>query len=358
MSDVAERLAALEADRERRLQEVAAAPSTADLELLQTRLLGRRSALDEVASRMGSVEPSDRPELGRRISALRREFEGALSARRAELQAKEDAERLAAERLDLTLPGARRRRGTEHLLTSIRREVEDIFVGLGYRIVEGPEVETDWYCFEALNIPKIHPARSMQDTLYVESPGSTEDVVLRTHTSPVQVRTMEAEKPPIYVLVPGRTARRDTADATHSPVFHQFEGLAVDRDITLGDLAGTLEYLARALFGPERELRLRPSYFPYTEPSAEIDVSCFICGGGGIGPDGERCPTCKGSGWIEMGGSGMVHPQVFINVGYDPEEVQGFAFGIGIERIAMLRHGIPDLRMFMENDLRFLEQFG
>lgn len=356
MSDLGARLSALEADLPAHLDAVREAPSTAELDVLQVKLMGRRSEVSAVASAMGSADPAARPELGRRLSALRAELEKALTARRQELEQSERKSRLEAERVDLTLPGRRRRRGYEHLLTRIQREVEDIFVGLGYTIAEGPEVDTDWYCFEALNIPKVHPARSMQDTLYVESPGATGEVVMRTHTSTVQIRTMESRPPPVYILAPGRTARRDTADATHSPVFHQFEGLAVDRDITFGDLAGTLEYLARALFGPERELRLRPSYFPYTEPSAEIDVSCFICDGRGA-LNGQRCPTCKGSGWIEMGGSGMVHPQVFFNVGYDPEEVQGFAFGIGIERIALLRHGIPDLRLFLENDLRFLEQF-
>jgi phenylalanyl-tRNA synthetase alpha chain len=234
--------------------------------------------------------------------------------------------------------------------------VEDIFVGLGYRVAEGPEVETDWYCYEALNIPPVHPARSMQDTIYVDSPGHDTEVLLRSHTSSVQIRTMMAEKPPLYILAPGRTVRRDEVDASHTPVFHQVECLAVDRDLTVGDLSGTVEYLARALFGPEREVRARPSYFPYTEPSIEWDVSCFTCGGSGREGDA-RCRTCKGSGWLEMGGSGMVHPKVFENVGYDPEEWQGFAFGFGIERIALLRHGIPDIRYFLENDLRFLEQF-
>jgi phenylalanyl-tRNA synthetase alpha chain len=358
-SDLPERMAVLEAGLGELLGAVQDAATSADLEELSVKHLGRRSEASQIASALGGAPESLRPLLGQRLSSWRARLEGAVTRRRAELVEREESERLAREHLDLTLPGRRRHRGTEHLLMRVQREVEDIFVGLGYRIAEGPEVETDWFCFEALNLPKIHPARSMQDTLYVESPGSQEEVLLRSHTSSVQIRTMLAQKPPVYILAPGRAARRDTADATHSPVFHQFEGLAVDRDITLGDLAGTLEHLARALFGAKRELRLRPSYFPYTEPSAEIDVSCFICGGSGNGPSGERhgCRTCKGSGWIEMGGSGMVHPQVFRNVGYDPEEVQGFAFGIGLERIALLRHGIPDIRLFMENDLRFLEQF-
>jgi phenylalanyl-tRNA synthetase alpha chain len=334
------------------LAAVAAAPSSADLEELRVRLLGRRSEVSASAGAMGTVDPAARPELGRRLSALRGALEEALAARAGVLAEAERVVRLESERVDLSLPGRRRRRGYEHLITRTTREVEDLFVGMGYRVAEGPEVETDWYCFEALNIPRIHPARSMQDTLYVESPAGEDEVLLRTHTSAVQVRYMESHDPPVYIISPGRVARREEVSAKNGAIFHQFEGLVVDRGVSFGDLAGTVEYMARALFGKEREIRLRPSFFPYTEPSAELDVSCFICGG-----EGGDCRTCQGEGWIEIGGSGVIHPQVLRNVGYDPEEVQGFAFGMGIERIAMLRHGIPDLRMFWDNDLRVLEQF-
>jgi phenylalanyl-tRNA synthetase alpha chain len=245
--------------------------------------------------------------------------------------------------------------GHLHLVSQIRRELEDIFVGLGFVVLEGPEVEYDYYNFTALNHPPEHPARSPQDTFYL-----TEQVLLRTHTSPMQLRAMEAQEPPIYVVVPGRVYRPDTPDATHVPMFHQLEGLAIDEDITLADLQGTLLEFARAMFGAEREVRLRPGYFPFTEPSVEVDVSCFVCDGtGSVGND--RCPTCKGEAWVEILGAGMVDPNVLGYVednGYDPERVQGFAFGMGIERIAALKHGVPDLRMLWENDVRLLEQFG
>ncbi len=256
----------------------------------------------------------------------------------------------------MTLPGdPPARAGHLHLITQTRREIEDVFLGLGFSVAEGPEVEYDYYNFTALNHPPGHPARMLQDTFYL-----SEDVLLRTHTSPMQVRAMELQEPPIYVIVPGKTYRRDS-DATHTPMFHQVEGLAVDEDITLADLQGVLLEFARAIFGPERDIRLRPHYFPFTEPSVEVDVSCFGCDGNGWLADGSRCPLCKGSGWIEILGSGMVDPNVLGFVagnGYDPERVQGFAFGMGIERIAMLKHAIPDLRIFFENDVRFLEQFG
>nr|MBA3299804.1 phenylalanine--tRNA ligase subunit alpha [Thermoleophilaceae bacterium] len=249
--------------------------------------------------------------------------------------------------------------GHLHLITETRREIEDVFLGLGFSVAEGPEVEFDYYNFTALNHPRDHPARMLQDTFYLEG-GRADEVLLRTHTSPMQVRAMEEQGPPIYIIVPGRVYRRDS-DATHTPMFHQIEGLAVDEDITLGDLQGVLLEFARAIFGAEREIRLRPHYFPFTEPSVEVDVSCFKCAGRGYVPDGSRCNLCKGSGWIEILGSGMVDPNVLGFVkddGYDPERVQGFAFGMGIERIAMLRHGVPDLRLFFDNDVRFLEQFG
>jgi phenylalanyl-tRNA synthetase alpha chain len=245
--------------------------------------------------------------------------------------------------------------GRHHLLTATRREIEDVFVGLGFQVVEGPEVESVYYNFDALNHDPAHPARSRSDTFYV-----AEDVVLRTHTSPMQVRAMELQPPPIAIIVPGRVYRPDS-DATHTPQFHQVEGLAVDEDITLADLKGTLLAFARAIFGEEREVRLRPHFFPFTEPSVEVDVSCFQCSGTGVLPGGDRCNLCKGTGWLEILGSGMVDPNVFGYVrehGYDPERIQGYAFGMGIERIAMLKHRVPDLRLFFDNDLRFLEQFG
>jgi phenylalanyl-tRNA synthetase alpha chain len=255
----------------------------------------------------------------------------------------------------VTLPGDPPRPvGHLHLITETRREIEDVFVGLGFSVVEGPEIEYDYYNFTALNHPPGHPARMLQDTFYL-----SDDVLLRTHTSPMQVRAMEEQGPPIYIVVPGKTYRRDN-DATHSPMFHQVEGLAVDEHITLADLQGVLLEFARAIFGQEREVRLRPHYFPFTEPSVEVDISCFRCGGSGV-LDGERDSLCKGSGWIEILGAGMVDPNVFGFVaerGWDPERVQGFAFGMGIERIAMLKHGIPDLRLLFSNDVRFLEQFG
>jgi len=276
--------------------------------------------------------------------------------------------------IDVTLPGAAPVAvGHLHLLTRTRREIEDAFVGLGYRVMEGPEIEHDYYNFTALNHPPGHPARQAQDSFYLDPetlpdgvrnqaglpPGPT-DVLLRTHTSPMQVRAMEGSAPPIFIVVPGTVYRRDTIDATHLPMFHQVEGLAVAEGICLADLAGTLEHVARELFGPERRTRLKPDHFPFTEPSVQVDVSCFACDGSGRLAGGERDPLCKGTGWIEILGAGMVDPNVFGFAGgdYDPETTQGFAFGMGIERIAMLKHGIPDLRLFFENDIRFLEQFG
>ena len=253
----------------------------------------------------------------------------------------------------MTLPGdPPQPAGRLHLITETRREIEDIFIGLGFKVAEGPEVEYDYYNFTSLNHPPGHPARMLQDTFYF-----SDDVLLRTHTSPMQTRAMEAQEPPIYIVIPGKTYRRDS-DATHTPMFHQVEGLAVDENITLADLQGVLLEFARAIFGPEREIRLRPHYFPFTEPSVEVDISCFACGGSGVLPGGGRDNLCKGSGWIEILGSGMVDPNVFGFVDYDPERYQGFAFGMGIERIAMLKHGVPDLRLFFDNDLPFLEQFG
>jgi phenylalanyl-tRNA synthetase alpha chain len=313
--------------------------------------LSRRSPLGEVQRGLGALDPEARRELGRRVNQARGELQAALEARRAELEAARDAALLEAERVDVTLPGRRPPRGAVHPLTRAADEIIDIFVGLGYRVYEGPEVETDWYNFEALNFPPGHPARSMQDSLTLldetRPPGW---LVLRTHTSPGQIRVMEAGPPPVYVVIPGRCYRADTPDATHVPVFHQLEILAVDEGITMGDMKGTLLSFARTYFGAERDVRLRPSYFPFTEPSAEVDVSCFICGG-----KGGDCRTCKGERWIEVLGAGMVHPKVLANGGYDPDKVSGFAAGFGIERMYMLRSGLADIRTLTDNDLRWLD---
>ena len=361
----------LRADAE---EAIAAAASAEALEDLRVRLLGRKSELTAVLRGIGKLPADERGPTGQAANAARSAIEKALEARRAELEAAElSDERLAAGALDVTLPGTPAvGAGHLHLITQTRREIEDVFVGLGYRVLEGPEVEHDYYNFTALNHPPGHPARMAQDTFYVDPgtlpqgvvsehglPPGPRDVVLRTHTSPMQVRAMESQEPPIFVVVPGVVYRRDS-DATHTPMFSQVEGLAVGEGISLADLAGTLEEAARALFGPDRRTRLKPDYFPFTEPSVQVDVSCFNCGGSGLREDGSRDPLCKGSGWIEILGAGMVDPNVFGFVserGYDPEASQGFAFGMGIERIAMLKHGVPDLRMLFENDVRMLEQF-
>ncbi len=323
----------------------AAAGSAAELEQVRVRFLGRQGELTQLLRSLGALPPGERPLVGASANEAKRELEALLESR---LEAARDAERVSerrGQRLDLTLPGRRPPRGTVHPLTRVHDEIVTIFAGLGFSVAEGPDIESDYYNFEALNIPADHPARDMQDTFYL--PGG---LLLRTHTSPVQVRTMLAQTPPVRIVVPGRVHRRDVPDASHSPVFHQVEGLAVDRHVTMADLKGTLELFAREMFGPRSRIRFRPSFFPFTEPSAEVDVVCFLCGG-------EGCRVCKQSGWLEILGSGMVHPQVLRNVGYDPEDVTGWAFGMGIERIAMLKYGIDDIRLFYENDLRFLHQF-
>jgi phenylalanyl-tRNA synthetase alpha chain len=329
---------------------VPAADSTAALDALERDLLGRRSPAGEVNEAIKDLDPSERPLAGQAVGAYRAAVAELVGARREELTALEGAASAERDRLDLTAGSHGRRRGHLHLVTQVQRELEDIFVGLGYRIAEGPEVEDDWHNFEALNIPPAHPARSMQDTLYVEL-GSDEQVMLRTHTSPVQIRTMETNEPPIYVVAPGRTYRNETLDARHSPVFHQIECLAVDRGITLADLFGTIETFVRRLFDDETvRTRFRSDFFPYTEPSAELAVSCIFC-------HGEGCRVCSHTGWIELGGCGMVDPNVFEAVGYDPEVWQGFAFGFGLERIAMIRYGIDEIRTFFDDDVRFLAQY-
>jgi phenylalanyl-tRNA synthetase alpha chain len=346
---------------------IAAAPTAAALEDLRVRHLGRKAELPNLLRGVAELPPQERGAVGRAANAARQELEGLIAARGAELELAEMRERLERDRVDVTLPGSPAQPvGRLHLLTATRREIEDVFCGLGFTVVEGPEVEFVHYNFDALNHDPAHPARARSDTFYVAPPPGApppqggEEVLLRTHTSPMQVRAMEAHPPPISIIVPGRVYRRDS-DATHTPQFHQVEGLAVDEDITLADLKGTLLAFARAIFGDEREVRLRPHFFPFTEPSVEVDVSCFQCAGTGR-LDGEaRCNLCKGTGWLEILGSGMVDPNVFGWVrehGYDPERHQGFAFGMGVERIAMLKHGVPDLRLFYDNDVRFLRQFG
>jgi phenylalanyl-tRNA synthetase alpha chain len=326
-----------------------------DLDALRVQVLGRNSPLTQTLRSIGSMEPELRARVGQIANAARVSLEESFEATREELEASELDSKLAEDRIDVTLPGdPPSSAGHLHLVTQTRREMEDIFIGLGFNVVEGPEVEFDHYNFTTLNIPPNHPARALQDTFYLSS-----EVVLRTHTSPMQTRSMEIQPPPIYIVVPGRVYRRDS-DASHTPMFHQLEGLAVDEDITLGDLRGVLLEFARAMFGAEREVRLRSGYFPFTEPSVEVDISCFNCGGSGHMRDGSRDPLCKGSGWIEILGSGMVDPNVYgfvSEMGYDAERVSGFAFGMGIDRIAMLKYGVPDLRLMFENDLRFLEQF-
>jgi len=335
---------------------VAAAGSAAELEELRVRYLGRKSELTAALRSIGELPPEQRGQVGKQANEVRQALEALLERRKAELEASELDRRLTGDRVDITLPGDPPVPvGHLHLVSQIRRRMEDVCIGLGFSVVEGPEIEYDYYNFTALNHPPEHPARAPQDTFYL-----AEHVLLRTHTSPMQVRAMELQEPPIYIVVPGRVYRPDTADATHVPMFHQLEGLAIDEDLTLADLQGTLLAFARQVFGEDTEVRLRPGYFPFTEPSVEVDVSCFRCGGTGfVGP--ERCPTCKGEGWIEILGSGMVDPNVLdyvIGSGYDKERVQGFAWGMGIERIAMLVYEVPDLRMLYDNDLRLLEQFG
>jgi phenylalanyl-tRNA synthetase alpha chain len=328
--------------------EVAACADLEALHDLEVELTGRRSILSEAKKQLGSLDADERRSVGRRVNDVREQISDMVAARRGELTRAERLERLDRDRLDLTerQPASA---GHLHLVTQARDHLEDVFVGMGFTVAEGPEVETDFYNFEALNLPESHPARGMWDTFYVEL-GEPGTVLLRTHTSPVQIRVMQTTEPPIYSVMPGRVYRRDTADATHTPVFHQIEGLVVDEGISFADLAGTLDAFTRAYFGRQIRSRLRPSYFPFTEPSAEYDITCVFCGGDG-------CRSCGSTGWLELGGCGMVHPNVFNAVGYDPERWTGFAFGFGIDRMTAQRSGVGDLRDLFTNDLRFLEQF-
>jgi phenylalanyl-tRNA synthetase alpha chain len=328
------------------LAAVVAARSSAELESVRVHYLGRSAEITAIKKSIGSLSPESRKEVGRAANLASREIEERIDARRALIARAERDESLRAEAVDVTLPGVPVPKGHLHPSQRVIDDVVDFFVGLGYRVAEGPEVETDYYNFTALNIPPEHPARSEHDTFFLD-----EGLLLRTHTSPVQIRTMLAQEPPVYVVCPGRTFRRDS-DPTHTPMFHQIEGLAVDRGLTLGHLKGTLAAMARDVFGEGLQVRLRPGYFQFTEPSVEMDLSCFVCGG-----RDPNCKLCKGAGWLEMLGAGMVDPAVLEEVGYDPEEYTAFAFGMGPDRMAMVKYGIPDLRLFFDGDLRFLRQF-
>jgi phenylalanyl-tRNA synthetase alpha chain len=377
-------LAEIERIEHRARAAVEGAGDSEALEQARVAHLGRRAQLPQLLRGVAQLQGEERARVGRAANQARQALEQLFEQRAAQLASGELEHALSQEQIDVTLPGSPPQPlGRLHVLTQTMRELEDIFLGLGFTVLEGPEVETVHYNFDALNHAPTHPARAHTDTFYVRRPvpvrsspgpgaegsaarlGQPEDLVLRTHTSPMQVRAMESHPPPLYVVIPGRVYRPDS-DATHTPQFHQLEGLAVDEDITLADLKGTLLAFARAVFGEERQVRLRPHFFPFTEPSVEVDVSCFHCAGKGFLNDGSRCYLCKGEGWLEVLGAGEVDPNVYSYVptnernqpGYDPERVQGFAWGMGVERIAMLKHGIPDLRLYYENDLRFLEQFG
>ena len=317
----------------------------ADLEQIRIQYLGKKGELTSVLRGMGSLLPEERPVIGQLANEVRADIEAALEQLAAAQKEKALERKLKNEKVDVTMPGKSPAVGHAHPLSLVQREMEDIFIGLGFSIAEGPEVEYDYYNFQALNIPENHPARDTQDTFYI-----TDKVLLRSQTSPVQVRVMEKQKPPIRIISPGRVYRSDAMDATHSPLFHQMEGLVVDKGITMGDLKGMLEMFAKRMFGDDSRVRFRPHHFPFTEPSAEVDISCFVCKGKG-------CRMCKGEGWIEILGAGMVHPFVLSNCGIDPEVYSGFAFGMGIERVALLKYHIDDIRLLYENDVRFIDQF-
>ena len=321
------------------------ASSLDELNTVRVQLLGKKGALKDLLKGLKDVPPEDRPKVGQMVNKVRDEIEGSLKARMEAMQNEDLIKRLEDERIDVTLPARRHKIGHPHPNTAVLADVERIFTGMGFEVVEGPEVEKDYYNFEALNIPDNHPAKDEQDTFYI-----TKDILLRTQTSPVQVRQMEAKKPPIRMIAPGRVFRADEVDATHSPSFHQIEGMVIDKGITMADLKGTLKEFVQELFGKDTKVKFRPHHFPFTEPSAEMDVSCFKCGGKG-------CRFCKGEGWIEILGCGMVHPKVFEMSGIDPDVYSGFAFGIGLERIALLKYEIDDMRLLYENDIRFLDQF-
>lgn len=338
-----EKIKEIRAAMERELQEAA---SSEQLRELKVKYLGKKGSISEISKSMGKLQPEERPKAGQLVNDLRQALEQNLARRQQELADKALQAQLAKETVDVTLPGQPVKQGSRHPLTLVMDELKEIFLGMGYTIAEGPQVELDYYNFERMNLPADHPARDMQDSFYIDAKR-----LLRTHTSPVQARAMDKLCPqaPVKVISPGAVYRRDD-DATHSPMFHQVEGLVVDEGISLADLKGTLLNFVRQMFGEEREIRLRPSFFPFTEPSVEVDISCMLCGGAG-------CRTCKDTGWIEILGAGMVHPNVLRMSGYDPERYTGFAFGVGVERIAMLKYGIDDMRVIFENDVRFLQQF-
>jgi phenylalanyl-tRNA synthetase alpha chain len=334
----------LEKLKDEALRTIAQAVGEQALQDVRVRYLGRKGEMTGLMKGLGALTPEERPVVGQLVNTIKEEIEAALEMALNTAREQEIAQRLQSERIDVTLPGRRLPSGTKHPITLVIEEVCDIFAGLGFSVAEGPEIEHDWYNFEALNFPPEHPARDMQDTFFVEN-----NLLLRTHTSPVQIRTMLKQKPPVRIIAPGTVYRCDS-DATHSPMFHQIEGLMVDKGVTFGDLKGILTVFTNQLFGQKTGVRLRPSFFPFTEPSAEVDIACVICGGKG-------CRVCKQSGWLEILGAGMVDPEVYRHVNYDAEEISGFAFGMGIERIAMLKYGINDMRLLFENDVRFLRQF-
>ncbi len=358
---ITEELAAL---RESTLADIAAAESSAALEAVRVAVLGKSGTLTGYLRSMGQVPKEERAMVGKTVNETRVVVEEALAAAKAKLESAELEAAIGAAAVDVTLPGRVQQMGTRHLINAITDEISEVFLGLGYTVVHGPEVETDYYNFTALNAPADHPSRSMQDTFYVRDRSGDEaavrgesDVLLRTQTSGVQVHVMEDQELPIYIIAPGKVYRRDVADPSHLPQFHQIEGLVIDKNITFGDLKGTLEYFCKQVFGPERKTRFRAHYFPFTEPSAEADVSCGVCDGTGRTHDGERCRMCKGTGWLEILGCGMVDPNVLEMSGIDPEVYSGFAFGVGVERVACLKYNVPDLRMLLEGDMRFLRQF-
>lgn len=337
--------AELEAIAKQALEELKGAQDLKVLDAVRVKYLGKKGELTAILKQMGKLSAEERPVIGQLANQVRADIEQMLEQTKTDLEAKALDIRLAGETLDVTLPGQKKALGKKHPLTIVLDELKEIVVGMGFEIATGPEVELDYYNFEALNIPKDHPSRDTQDTFYI-----SDNVLLRTQTSPMQIRTMEKKKPPIRIIAPGRVYRSDAVDATHSPLFHQVEGLVVDKGITMADLKGTLEVFVKRLYGDSTVVRFRPHHFPFTEPSAELDVQCFHC-------HGEGCSLCKGEGWIEILGCGMVHPQVLLNCGIDPEEYSGFAFGLGLERMVMMRYGIDDLRLFYDNDVRFLKQF-
>ena len=335
----------LEAIRAGALAAIGAAGNTGELEALRVQYLGKKGELTAVLKQMGKLSAEERPVIGQLANEVRERLTAEIDAQKKKIEEIKLEARLEAEAVDVTIPGQRTKLGHQHPMYIALDEIKDIFMGMGFDIAEGPEVEYDYYNFEALNIPKDHPARDTQDTFYIN-----DNIVLRTQTSPVQIRVMEKTQPPIRIIAPGRVFRSDAVDATHSPLFHQIEGLVVDKGITMADLKGTLETFAKRLYGENTKIRLRPHHFPFTEPSCEIDVSCFKCGGKG-------CPFCKGEGWVEILGGGMVHPKVLKNGGVDPDVYSGFAFGVGLERLVLFRFNIDDMRLLYENDMRFLSQF-